>query len=724
MGAWLGQFFVNAPLLFGTLATAVPIVIHLVYRKRAPRIEFGALRFIRMAAERTSRRRRVQEWLLLLLRAAAIFLLAFALAGPVLRSARLGGGSDAAVAIVMDNSYSMAAEFEGRSRYARAQEHAIRILRGLGQGGQAAVVNAWPAGEDFGKEILTADRNRLADRIAASEVSLVAGDLAAAVTRAEKLLESARVRSRELYILTDLQKATWRQLPARTTTRGPEIVLIDCGAGAQHNLAVAAVRVVATRPAAGVPVILRASLRNMGDAPETVTVALYIDGERKAERPVDVGTSGTAEVDFRHAFETAGTHTGLVAIDAEDAVGLDNSRTFCVEIPERIRVAVVREEVGALPLLDEAFFVIPALNPTGGGASPIEPVPMLREALPGEDLSKYVALFLLNIPEFTPDQAATVSDYVRNGGSVIVFLGDRVDAAKWNESWASALDDDGLLPGRLGKLLASENISEPVTLAEVNDEHPVFAALGRMPERFYNRVRIDRYFDIQVEHGSRGHVLARLNDGRPFLVEKPLGQGRALLFCTAATAEWSNLPSRTLYLPLLHQMTYYLARSRSVSADYEPGSAVRFLPVRGKAPEVDVARPDGTVARASVEEGGVTAEYDKTTVAGIYTWRNLTDGGQGAFVVNPDARESDLEAWAHEELAENLMGGRRLHFAKDGEAALEVTRRLREGTSLAGPILFVVVFLVLSECFLANRKPSAPSTSHRHPAAAAGMPTG
>ena len=137
-----------------------------------------------------------------------------------------------------------------------------------------------------------------------------------------------------------------------------------------------------------------------------------------------------------------------------------------------------------------------------------------------------------------------------------------------------------------------------------------------------------------------------------------------------------------------------------------------------------MTRPDGSVARASTSEGSAVAEYDRTTLAGIYIWRNLTDGSHGDFVVNPDAREGDLEAWTHGELAEKLMSGRRVRFARDAEAALAIARRLREGTSLAGPILFAVIFLVLSECFLANRKPSAPPASLPRRPGVADMPTG
>ena len=708
MIGWLSAMFVNVPLLLGAVAAAIPIILHLVYRKRAPRVVFGTLRFIRMSAERTARRRRIREWLLLLLRAAAIFLLAVGLAGPIIQSAGVGTEGSAAVAIVMDNSYSMGAVFEGRSLYARAREQALDILRNLGQEGQAAVVYAWPGSGNDTQEILTADRNRLADELAAGTVSLIPGDLAAAIVRAETILQTAPTKDREIYILTDLQKAGWREGPPKSSEDEVTTVVIDCGPGRQRNLIVSDVQVAAARPAAGVPVTLSARIRNLGQEPETVGVGLYVDLQKDAERTVEVDAGGKAETAFAYTFESAGARTGWVDLDLTDALPLDNRRYFCIDVPERIRVAVVRETVGALPLRDEAFFLVPALNPLAGSGkgSTIEPTLMLRGDLTGARLSDYAVVFLLNLPKLDGGEITALTQYIRGGGGVVVFPGDRTEVDAWNAIRIGA-DAEPLLPAELGDVLGDARGDDTVGLGEVDREHPILGAFSRMPRRFFDAVEVRRYFDLRVMHGSRARVPLPLNNGKPFLVEKEIGPARVLLFCTSATAEWSNLPSRTLYLPLLHQITYDLARSQSASAEYAAGSAIRFSPTHGVPVEVDVTHPSGTVSRAAVEEAGM-ALFRDTAEAGIYTWREAGEGGRhGAFVVNPDTRESDLEAFSHEEFREEILPGRKLHFAQDAEEARTIAARMRKGVSLATPILFVVIVVFLAECFLANHAPNA-----------------
>ncbi|HMX29916.1 MAG TPA: BatA domain-containing protein, partial [Blastocatellia bacterium] len=81
--------FLNPLFLLGLAAVAAPIIVHLVRRTKAPRIEFPSLMFVRRVPQRTIRKRMVQNWLLLFLRCLAFLLLALAFVRPYF-------GSDAA----------------------------------------------------------------------------------------------------------------------------------------------------------------------------------------------------------------------------------------------------------------------------------------------------------------------------------------------------------------------------------------------------------------------------------------------------------------------------------------------------------------------------------------------------------------------------------------------------------------------------------------------------
>lgn len=718
MGGFLTSWFANPALLMGLAAAAIPFILHLVYRRRAPKILFSTLRFIRASAERTARRRRIRDWLLLLLRAAVIFFLVTALAGPIFRS--VGSGGSVTVALVMDNSYSMAAEWEQTSAYARARDYAVRMLGELSADSQVAVTYVCPfPGRVSLADRLTSDRNGLADEISRSEVSAVSGDMAGAIMRAEKLLDKSPFG--EIYVFTDMQRAGWRALAEQGAVHRPTLIVVECGAGERENVVVSDVACAALRPAVGVPLTLKARARNFSARQKEGKAVLYVEGKREAERTVKVGSGAEAEVSFALTFKEAGTHSGWVQIEVDDVLALDNRRYFAIDTPAQLRVGVVREKEGAVAQLDDAFFIVPALNPSAAGlqvSSAIAPERLLRSALTQKDLTSYAVMFLVNVAYLDSAQLRAVAGYLAAGGSVVIFPGDDLKPDAWNEFFDSTVESEReLMPARFGELLPVEADSAGAMRLDgesVDFEHLVFLPFARTERSFFNDVVASRYYDLVLPEASGARVLARLENGKPFLVEKGVGEGggKVMLFCTTATTRWTNLPARRLFLPLLHQVTYYLARTRRVGGAVVPGRPVRFPGVKAVAADgevraaIEITDPMGTTSAASLKQGGsewVFPMYSATARPGVYSWRDRNDESRrGEFVVNLNTAEGDLTVLSREELAEKMLAGRAAHFARSADEARVMAQRLREGVRLRTPLLFFVIAVLLIECLMAN----------------------
>ena len=123
-----------APLmLFGAPAAGIPLILHFFYRARYKPVPWGAMKFLRLAVEQTSRRLRFQELILLLLR---ILVADPAGRGPgpaVPRSAVTAGKRGEAVdaVFVIDLSYSMNAREGAKTRLDLAKEAALKVIDDL-----------------------------------------------------------------------------------------------------------------------------------------------------------------------------------------------------------------------------------------------------------------------------------------------------------------------------------------------------------------------------------------------------------------------------------------------------------------------------------------------------------------------------------------------------------------------------------------------------------------
>src|SRR4051794_38226631 len=163
----LGLAFLQPALLWGLTAAGIPILLHLLQRRRYRVRRWAAMEFLRASVRRSSRRLRIEQWLLLLVRTLILICAALALARPVRYSPRwgwLGSRATSQVVIVLDDSYSMGQRWAlGTARsapgvaeadtlgnddrtpnaYSWARGRALELIRqGLTSGDQVSVVLA------------------------------------------------------------------------------------------------------------------------------------------------------------------------------------------------------------------------------------------------------------------------------------------------------------------------------------------------------------------------------------------------------------------------------------------------------------------------------------------------------------------------------------------------------------------------------------------------------
>src|SRR5881409_95331 len=115
---FLLDYFLNPLMLFGLAAVTIPIIIHLLSRRRFEVVDWGAMQFLQIS-QTTRRRLLLEEILLMLLRMGLIGVMVVALAGPFLVGSvfgRLGARSNRDVVLIFDGSYSM--EYAGGKRTA------------------------------------------------------------------------------------------------------------------------------------------------------------------------------------------------------------------------------------------------------------------------------------------------------------------------------------------------------------------------------------------------------------------------------------------------------------------------------------------------------------------------------------------------------------------------------------------------------------------------------
>ena len=149
--------FLNAALLFGLFAGAVPLIIHLINRTRYRTVEWGAMHLLEQVLQSRQRRFQIQQIILLIIRTAIPMVLALCMARPVLTGMNsLLGKSKSSIVIAIDDSASMNAAQKNRTQFQEALEQASQIVEKLPRGSEVSIL--WMASGDVNGPTYDHDR--------------------------------------------------------------------------------------------------------------------------------------------------------------------------------------------------------------------------------------------------------------------------------------------------------------------------------------------------------------------------------------------------------------------------------------------------------------------------------------------------------------------------------------------------------------------------------------
>src|SRR5262245_54647560 len=205
--------FLNPILLAGLAAISIPIIIHLLNRRRFQKVVWAAMRFIQASVEKNQKRMRLEDMILLALRCLLLALLALALARPAILSEAtdLFGQSKVPAVIILDQSRSMGMSDGTATRFDKARQAAEQALDSMPSGSAAAVFLA----SDLVQPIIpepTYDLNLARKVLREAALTDRATDLFPALQKALDTLQGRLALRREIYLITDGQAAGWRQL--------------------------------------------------------------------------------------------------------------------------------------------------------------------------------------------------------------------------------------------------------------------------------------------------------------------------------------------------------------------------------------------------------------------------------------------------------------------------------------------------------------------------------
>jgi hypothetical protein len=724
---WALGFGNLAILQFGIAATALPILIHLLNRRKYKEMRWAAMRFLVAALRKNQRRVKVEQWLLLLIRTLVVFALVCAMAKPMLES--LGAialpGQRTHRVIVLDGSMSMAYAPTDKTRFEQAKALASQLVRDSRRGDVLSIVlMADPPKVVVGDTSPSANQDEVLKEIESITLPHGGTDLVASFGAIDRVLEVSSIPRKEVIFLTDLQAASWRKASggsealksaiAKLAGRQAQSVVIDLGKDGGENRAVTDLRLdspVVTL--GGPPPKVIATVHNYGPNPVTNFKArLLVDGQLGPDLSwPEIAVGAEATYVFSPTFNAPGDHLIEVRID-DDPLKIDNSRRIALPVREFLNVLLVDGQPKAEPFQSETDYLAQALNPevkSSGSTSQIRTEIVNESQLGSRDLAPFDAVVLCNIAQLTPPEVTALDAYLKQGGGLVVFSGDQVIIDNYNQLLFA--DGKGLLPASIAGIVGdaqakkdgfefdARDYKHPIVNLFDNADSNVIAGLTGAKTWQYHQLKL-------AEDGSLAKVALWFNSGDPAIVEMPRYRGRVVQVATSADPGWTTWPLHQSYPPIMEQIIFQAASGRLAERNVRVGQSIdQALPASAAGAPVDVTRPDEVHAPSKLKASGDVSlfHFEETDLSGAYRAKfGAPLAVESIFAANPDPVESDTLKLDRAGLAEAVPGWAFTYLTnwKDlTQSAASVGRR----GELHRPLLWALLALLLIEAVAAWR---------------------
>ena len=594
------MIFATPALLWALPLVAVPIVIHLLQRRRYRRLEFSAMDFLERALRRTRKRVLLEDLLLLVLRTAALLALILALAGPTAEDLPVAMGREArAEILILDASMSMSQEEDGLSAFQVALEFARERLQPLDRGfeDQAALFRAGLRAERLSAGDPAEVRSSLQELEApdASVDTLTEAVHAARASLAELSVDPTQLR---VSLLTDLQANRWhREAPLLSAlealvSSGCAVEVVDCGYPQRENVAVVGLELASPRMVAGDSSDALVSVRNFGHLPQEVEVSLRLDDATVASKRFALAAQ--EQRDWNVALSPL--QAGARAVEARvehDGLVLDDRRAAILTVDDGLRVLLVGEEATRTesPGVFEAIHRYLAL----GERAPLRPLTMPPGDLDEDALAEADLLVLADPGNLLPRACRAVESFLRQGGGVLLAVGPATGMEEL-QGLRSVLHPVGLT---IYPVVTRDDAPARLEILDPDDPALRFFTDPRW-QPLLTEVPFHGYRPLQLDPAAAMPAAASLafldpqtHSSAAALVQWTQGVARLAVLSAAPHARWNRMeevPGGTL--PLLYDLLFSLAPDPGYPVSVAVGEALRVhLP--HPPTKLELMNPDG-----------------------------------------------------------------------------------------------------------------------------------
>ncbi len=635
---------------FGVACVSIPIILHLLKRKRRP-IPWGAMRFLEQAYRKRRRILTIEQLILLILRCALLVLLALG-AGSLM----LGSGATSKVSttmvIVIDNSIGSALVDNDHTSLDRNKQFALRAIDELDQlRGDTAMLIA--GGSPVRGMVVpqSSDITAVRAMIESIEPTDSAFDLSASLALADMMDRDPERPTRTALVIATSARGLNPTQDSATSTLFDRVIALTPETMELENIGIEsaiATRSLVTQSGVTLPMGVRVGLVRSGSVQETSsTIQIKSqDGTLLGTRTIrwQPGQQSTSVVIGIATDPIKPMHARTAAIQVsidDDLNDRDNNRMLSLPTRSIIRVGVIDRPASQIDTVQftASRWIRAVLAPDDRfGISILDIDARRAAALIAPNLDAIVVLSPGGLDSQAWDRIIQLN---QQGALVVIAPGADPGSLTWIdqiESIAPAMIQSGSV---LHQYDAPISILPDQTIPQAS----LLAGLATEFDQLAKTVTIEQ--SIRLNPGDQSNTLAVLSDGSPLGLQSTPSdaKGMVVVLGIAIDLEWTSLPARPMFVPMMQEIIREGVGNGSMNPMIEAGSRVPTQPWVTSSRRLLTNQSQST-----------PVSPDDTSIEGIIAQLDAQGTTRALVMINPDSQGAITDPIPQETVNESIKG--------------------------------------------------------------------
>ena len=680
--------FVNPLYLFGLLAIAIPIIIHLFNFRRFRKVYFTNVRFLQELKQQTQKQSQLRHLLILAMRIMAIAALVLAFAQPYIpfSESKSKMASRNAVSIFVDNSFSMEATGTNGTLLDEAKLKAREI------------VSAYKSTDLF--QLLTCDfegrhqrlvtRDEFLTMLDEVKISPSVHSFSEIVRHQYDLLKNEVSAQRNSFIVSDFQKSSFNSVDFLQDS-AVNTYLVPLKSAVVGNLYIDSCWFNQPTQQPGKTSLLSARIWNKSENDlEKIPLKLLINNQQKSVASIDIKAGMSTIVQLPFTIHQAGPQHGLLQV-TDYPVTYDDKFYFSFDVLSSINILAINGGT------ENRF-----LNALYAQDSSVRLTHMSEKSLDYGRLSQFDLIILNEIPGISTGLAEEIKRYVLNGGTILVLPAANADLDTYN-NFLSSLNAPTFRPVDTVNTKVVRLSEESYLFRDVFEKQPgkqVLASNTDLPA-------VNKHFPIVFSSAMLTVPLMGMLNGREFLTLSNSGLGQVLQFTVPLDPAFSNFPQQAIFVPVLYNIALISHPSHNLYNFIGDNKGIRVgaaVPVGDKIFKIKSLSGDFDMIPQINNSGNMVNIFvgNQIPIAGNFDLVN-DKNVITSLAFNYNRGESDLSCNSISELEALLDKAHLDSFSilKTGQKPLnEVISQMNSGTQLWRYFIWLALFFFLAEILL------------------------